>query len=556
MYKNKIIIFVVHIKITRGKMFTMIKSIFSKIFSSKKMQKDKNADIFFEKNVKSKYSSALISIFWITEKQGQEISRRLLYAQVELIPNYWYNENELPEDGFRAKNKRLYYIRKKCTPSEAIQWYENIITNNSIKMFWDKDQTINFFAKENDNSVVQRVPYPTLVVSNSSPIASGHWKSVRLHHIMPRKRLYDIEDFIANETVINWINSRMMFQLEEYPEYIGSVNLIVPNPFYYSSYSHLERDADGNEYVLVHFENLSMTRPDLTIHFCEKIEGEFCNYASKQITGPVLRFNLTRIADETAYAVVESNKNLIDYSDFNPYLRELVFGLNISGPTHNIKIKGGDSYEVSKYSHEEIHLKDDRDVPELVLSSKNVSLNWKKKEQKKSENQFIFYKDNNARDFVRKIINSAYKSIDIIDPYFGNEELLNYMPAASHSGVKINILTGPEHLRRTEPDSNECIGDIMLRKQKELRERKLLVDITIVVTGHEMPFHDRFIIIDNKEVWLSGTSFNSLGTRASSLIKLYSPEEVIAKLGEIKSSATKNNLEDWLNNHNADKNSQ
>jgi len=534
----------------------MIKSIFSKIFSSKKMQKDKNADIFFEKNVKSKYSSALISIFWITEKQGQEISRRLLYAQVELIPNYWYNENELPEDGFRAKNKRLYYIRKKCTPSEAIQWYENIITNNSIKMFWDKDQTINFFAKENDNSVVQRVPYPTLVVSNSSPIASGHWKSVRLHHIMPRKRLYDIEDFIANETVINWINSRMMFQLEEYPEYIGSVNLIVPNPFYYSSYSHLERDADGNEYVLVHFENLSMTRPDLTIHFCEKIEGEFCNYASKQITGPVLRFNLTRIADETAYAVVESNKNLIDYSDFNPYLRELVFGLNISGPTHNIKIKGGDSYEVSKYSHEEIHLKDDRDVPELVLSSKNVSLNWKKKEQKKSENQFIFYKDNNARDFVRKIINSAYKSIDIIDPYFGNEELLNYMPAASHSGVKINILTGPEHLRRTEPDSNECIGDIMLRKQKELRERKLLVDITIVVTGHEMPFHDRFIIIDNKEVWLSGTSFNSLGTRASSLIKLYSPEEVIAKLGEIKSSATKNNLEDWLNNHNADKNSQ
>ena len=94
---------------------------------------------------------------------------------------------------------------------------------------------------------------------------------------------------------------------------------------------------------------------------------------------------------------------------------------------------------------------------------------------------------------------------------------------------------------------------IMLRKQKELREKKLLVDISIAVTGHEMPFHDRFIIIDNKEVWLSGTSFNSLGTRASSLIKLYSPEEVIAKLAEIKSSATISNLEDWLNNHKADK---
>ena len=127
------------------------------------------------------------------------------------------------------------------------------------------------------------------------------------------------------------------------------------------------------------------------------------------------------------------------------------------------------------------------------------------------------------------------------------------MPAASYSGVKINILIGPEHLGRTESGSNECIGDIMLRKQKELREKKLLVDISIAVTGHEMPFHDRFIIIDNKEVWLSGTSFNSLGTRASSLIKLYSPEEVIAKLAEIKSSATISNLEDWLNNHKADK---
>lgn len=499
------------------------------------------------------YSDAIVSILWLTEKKEQGIFRRLLYAQVELIPNYWYNENDLPEDGFKTKDKRLYYIRKKCTPTEAIQWYESIIENKSIEMFWDECQIINFFAQGDDNSVVQRVPYPNLVVSNSSPIASGHWKTVRLHHVMPQKRLYDIEDFIANESVINWINSRMMFQLEEYPEYIGSVNLIIPNPFYYSSYSHLERDVEGNEYVLIHFENLSTIKPDLTIHFCEKIEGEFCNYTSQQITGPVLRFDLTRIADETAYAVVESNKNLIDYTDFNPYLRELVFGLNVSGPTHNIKIDGGDSYEVSKYSHEEIHLKDDRDVPELALSSKNVSLNWKKKEQKRSENQFIFYKDNNARDFVRKIINSAYKSIDIIDPYFGNAELLNYMLAASYNGVKINILTGPEHLRRTESGSNECIGDIMLRKQKELREKKLLVDISIAVTGHEMPFHDRFIIIDNKEVWLSGTSFNSLGTRASSLIKLYSPEEVIAKLAEIKSSATISNLEDWLNNHKADK---
>ena len=516
----------------------------------KKMINEKIKEKIFQT---ANYSDAIVSVLWLTEKKGQGIFRRLLYAQVELIPNYWYNENELPEDGFKTKDKRLYYIRKKCTPTEAIQWYENIIENNSIEMFWDEGQIINFFAQGDDNSVVQRVPYPNLVVSNSSPIASGHWKTVRLHHVMPQKRLYDIEDFIANKSVINWINSRMMFQLEEYPEYIGSVNLIIPNPFYYSSYSHLERDVEGNEYVLVHFENLSTTKLDLTIHFCEKIEGEFCNYTSKQISGPVLRFDLTRIADETAYAVVESNKNLIDYSDFNPYLRELVFGLSVSGPTHNIKIDGGDSYEVSKYSHEEIHLKDDRDVPELALSSKNVSLNWKKKEQKRSENQFIFYKDNSARDFVRKIINSAYKSIDIIDPYFGNAELLNYMPAASHSGVKINILTGPEHLRRTESGSSECIGDIMLRKQKELREKKLLIDITIAVTGHEMPFHDRFIIIDNKEVWLSGTSFNSLGTRASSLIKLYSPEEVVAKLAEIKSSATINNLEDWLNNHNADK---
>ena len=50
--------------------------------------------------------------------------------------------------------------------------------------------------------------------------------------------------------------------------------------------------------------------------------------------------------------------------------------------------------------------------------------------------------------------------------------------------------------------------------------------------GRRAPLHDRFLIADGR-VWLSGNSLNAIGTRASLLIELPNPEEVLNHLAPI-----------------------
>ena len=60
-------------------------------------------------------------------------------------------------------------------------------------------------------------------------------------------------------------------------------------------------------------------------------------------------------------------------------------------------------------------------------------------------------------------------------------------------------------------------------------------------------FHDRFIIIDDKEVWFSGNSLNSLGKKAGAIIQLPDPVEILNKLDKIRQTAdTLLPLPQWL----------
>ena len=134
-----------------------------------------------------------------------------------------------------------------------------------------------------------------------------------------------------------------------------------------------------------------------------------------------------------------------------------------------------------------------------------------------------------AELFIRKLVNSARKNLTIIDPYFRKEEFYDYLLSVSNRYIEITVYTSSEVIKDKQDSLSDHAKELKEFTER-LRERGHIENLEVfVMTGRPL-FHDRFIIIDQQEVWLSGNSLHSIGDRVSSLIKLYNPLEVIDKM--------------------------
>ena len=123
--------------------------------------------------------------------------------------------------------------------------------------------------------------------------------------------------------------------------------------------------------------------------------------------------------------------------------------------------------------------------------------------------QGVFYDGQlwDARALVQKLITSAKRSLILID---------NWVTAATldlftkkRKGVKVTIITS-EHFKKGVPHHAISDADV---KTFNAQYPKLAV-------RYNEAFHDRFLIIDDKELYLIGASLKDLGARCFAFTKL------------------------------------
>ncbi|MBC8213054.1 MAG: ORF6N domain-containing protein [Candidatus Marinimicrobia bacterium] len=117
-----------------------------------------------------------------------------------------------------------------------------------------------------------------------------------------------------------------------------------------------------------------------------------------------------------------------------------------------------------------------------------------------------------AHVFVSKIIKSAKKSIVIIDNYFDESVLI--LLSKRKKSVHAKLIT-KSISKRLELD---------IKKFNEQYEPVTVEELKII--------HDRFIIIDEKEIYHSGASLKDLGKKISAFTKF--DKEGLALLGQMK----------------------
>ncbi len=110
---------------------------------------------------------------------------------------------------------------------------------------------------------------------------------------------------------------------------------------------------------------------------------------------------------------------------------------------------------------------------------------------------------------VIKIMRSANNSIVIIDPYL-DDIIFNYIDLI---GAEIDIRLVTSQIKQM---FKELLTDLKnTRKNVDARQSE--------------GFHDRYIIIDGKEIWHLGTSINYIGKNAFQINKVID-EETIKKI--------------------------
>lgn len=144
--------------------------------------------------------------------------------------------------------------------------------------------------------------------------------------------------------------------------------------------------------------------------------------------------------------------------------------------------------------------------------------------------QGVFYDGQlwDARVLVLKLVSSAKRSLVLIDNWATAETLDLF--AKKRKGVKVTIITS-EHYRKNVPHPAISAADIETFNGQYPK---------LTVRFNET-FHDRFLIVDDKELYLIGASLKDLGRKCFAFTKLDAGEiRRIKKSAFAATSAAKN----------------
>ena len=136
--------------------------------------------------------------------------------------------------------------------------------------------------------------------------------------------------------------------------------------------------------------------------------------------------------------------------------------------------------------------------------------------------QGVFYDGQlwDARALVLKLVASAKRSLILIDNWATAETLDLF--AKKRKGVKVTIFTSEHYDKKHVPHRKISDGDV---KTFNAQYPKLAV-------RYNETFHDRFLVIDDKELYLIGASLKDLGRKCFGFTKMDAGE-----IARIKKSA-------------------
>ncbi len=490
----------------------------------------------------------------------------LMFASLEFVPKFMgaccgIDDEQMAKVGER----RMYFTRHVIDDVlQALDMYRQMTRTGQVQMPWQKGPPLNMIPYSQEptlsadgaicleelNSGDSKtepllVYFPRLeepFYIDNPPFRSSTFSGALVSHVMLKDRNRGLENFLSDKAISQWIEDRLMWPLNENLEYIGSFSCIFPNPYYCRSRMRLvPRTNGGKDSVRVVFDR-DCSSQGLSLQLQERVSFNLGPVREIPIDSRVVEVELTGCSDEVGYRVLDKNGQILEHHDFAPFIRGINVDFSIIKPRKSKKYLGGGKVLLSSSGLRipGSHMKCVKE-PELELQHKRAVFRFAREARDKAKFQYLYFSQRKeAERRIWGIITSARESITIIDPYFSDASIEDFIEDLD-GRIEVSVCCSSGALKSNESNAP---GKRLLEKVERLVQggRKITVD----VAGHSY-IHDRFIIVDKHEAWLLGSSVATLGDSLSAIIKLENGGEVSDVLLEhIKKMPGRQSLKKWL----------
>lgn len=369
-------------------------------------------------------------------------------------------------------------------------------------------------------------PWPHLVVEvqNFWP-HSEFWGDrpggSRWHRLLPLVAVditngWETSDF---EKARNFFMSEIHVDLLSRSVMLGSCHLRLPNPVFRALQRRL--GSDGRSVIF-----------DLDLHpgqSINELELTFWNqrpWGATSVRRMTLQPGMNELrvpegVEQVAHAISCKKRGLLNQSDLGWFIRAINATMNLVSEQRRVETpKGGYTVGVSGES-QSIQVGTPRPAGALYRLASDEGQQQTQKAWAETAFQWFDKDSVVGTQAIRDIIQSASKSVDLLDPYFGRGDLLEFALSTTRHGLPFRVLTSHDFCTSgVDPDLRIERGYALAKTLDSVRAQDPRLNIEIkVMPGQKSPVHDRFLIVD-RTVWVLGASLNEFGSRGSLLMKL------------------------------------
>jgi hypothetical protein len=383
------------------------------------------------------------------------------------------------------------------------------------------------------------------------PFVPYHIEYPRVHQMLAATPLVLDALWTEGEQVraVEWLATRLHFDLRRYPEYWGSIHLVAPNPVFRHLESRCEPHSDGAESILLRFHlrhGKSVAGLELSVR--EEDEWGTRTFARVAIRQPLVRIRFNRAVEAHRFEVVDPVRGVLrSMRNVLTFCKQV--GINIHLARTEIVRLDDESFEVGRTGGFTTGGLIGKPAAISPARRQIVAAYYSRQSRAIAEAQdqrWFRGQQDEARAVLRGLLNQAQTEVLLIDPYFGGADLARFTLAVGRDSVPIRVLTSAKALKDSKGDpTNREEGDRLehiLNQILGASRRSNPYEIR-VMPGDKAAIHDRFLRIDQK-VWLIGSSFNEFGSRGTMMLGLPHPTEVLPDLEREWAEAKP--FPDWL----------
>lgn len=491
-------------------------------------------------------------------------SRRLVFGVVELLHDGLEFGPQQPErhgDGCsRFDNHELNVRRLRLSVRDAIEWYRACASGKGVipPMAHERSANPEGFVLDLP-ALGEEPPWPTLALDEKDE----YWDGARFWGARPggtrRHQLVSEDPEFAfggwpeglRRKAREWLRSQLAIDLFERPRLLGSIHLVLTNPVF--GQVMLRLNGEDRRQVFVSIQTWpGKPLPGLTARVREERAIGRAVDEAVALNGRHVTLQFPHEPHLLNLLIESDGHGPLFASGTRVFIRQISTSIGIVGTRRSVSVpgrsraRGPEVYTVDVATSTETVTVGDRALPSALatLLREEAELQGRRDAQKLGQHWFQGETDE-ATSFVRNLIGGVRQDALIIDPYFGYTELLRFACASRTSGTTVRILTSNEHLGRA-PGVGALSAAGMLRKavaEVVAKDRTMALQVR-VAPGAKAPIHDRFVVADQRDVWLLGSSLNEFGTRGTTAVRL--PYGAAVRVALEACWGTSPGLDEWI----------